>query len=126
MTPPTSSPALELSIVIPCLNEADTLERCVRKAQRSLQENGIAGEIIVADNGSTDGSVEIATRLGVRVVPARLIRYRLPADQLESLLKIRWWDWPIAKIQANLDLFYGEPATFIARHAADAPTGPHA
>lgn len=60
--------AIELSIVMPCLNEADTLETCVRKAQRALRDNDISGEIIVADNGSTDGSQAIATELGARVV----------------------------------------------------------
>lgn len=59
---------LELSIVMPCLNEAETLEVCIRKAQRSIEEQGVTGEVIIADNGSTDGSQEIATRLGARVV----------------------------------------------------------
>lgn len=68
---PVSAPsdAPELSIVMPCLNEADTLEVCLEKAQRALRDGQIAGEIIVADNGSTDGSQEIATRMGARVVP---------------------------------------------------------
>lgn len=60
---------LELSIVMPCLNEAETLEACIRKAQTSLQENHLLGEVIIADNGSTDGSQAIAERLGARVVP---------------------------------------------------------
>ena len=59
---------LELSVVMPCLNEAETLATCIAKARRSLDALGIAGEIIVADNGSTDGSPEIAARLGIRVV----------------------------------------------------------
>jgi len=59
---------VEVSIVMPCLNEADTLSVCIEKAQRSLREHGICGEIIVADNGSTDGSRSIAERLGARVV----------------------------------------------------------
>jgi glycosyltransferase involved in cell wall biosynthesis len=59
---------LELSVVMPCLNEADTLATCIEKAQRAMREHGIAGEVIVADNGSTDGSVEIARRCGARVV----------------------------------------------------------
>jgi glycosyltransferase involved in cell wall biosynthesis len=59
---------LELSVVMPCLNEAETLETCIRKAQTALQQSNIAGEIIVADNGSSDGSVEIAERLGAHVV----------------------------------------------------------
>lgn len=60
---------VEVSIVMPCLNEADTLEVCIKKALRALGEHQIAGEIIVADNGSTDGSQAIASRLGVRLVP---------------------------------------------------------
>ena len=59
---------LELSIVMPCLNEAETLETCIRKAQASLEENDIAGEVVIADNGSEDGSQEIARRMGARVV----------------------------------------------------------
>ena len=59
---------VELSVVIPCLNEADTLATCIAKAQRALEAYTIAGEILVADNGSTDGSQTIATRMGVRVV----------------------------------------------------------
>jgi hypothetical protein len=61
--------APELSIVMPCLNEADTIESCIRSAQRALAENDIGGEILIADNGSTDGSQDIATRLGARVIP---------------------------------------------------------
>src|SRR5689334_17977363 len=60
--------SVELSIVMPCLNEAETLENCIRKAQRSLKENDIRGEVIIADNGSRDGSQQIACRLGARVV----------------------------------------------------------
>jgi len=59
---------LELSIVMPCLNEAETLARCIEQAQRALERHGIAGEVIVADNGSTEGSREIAARMGARVV----------------------------------------------------------
>jgi len=59
---------MELSIVMPCLNEAETLGQCIEKAHRSLAQLGIAGEIVIADNGSTDGSQEIATSMGARVV----------------------------------------------------------
>lgn len=59
---------IELSLVMPCLNEAETLAACIEKAQRGLRENDISGEIIVADNGSQDGSPEIAAKLGARVV----------------------------------------------------------
>jgi hypothetical protein len=54
---------------MPCLNEAETLERCVRRAVDTLAASGLAGEVLVADNGSTDGSQEIARRAGARVVP---------------------------------------------------------
>jgi glycosyltransferase involved in cell wall biosynthesis len=59
---------VEFSIVMPCLNEAETLAVCIQKAQASLDEHEVAGEIIIADNGSSDGSQEIAARLGARVV----------------------------------------------------------
>src|SRR5687768_11137549 len=60
--------AVELSIVLPCLNEADTLATCIIKAQRALESERIAGEVIVADNGSSDGSQEIGESLGARVI----------------------------------------------------------
>lgn len=59
---------IELSIVLPCLDEAETLGRCVRTAQASLAELGVTGEVVVADNGSTDGSPGIARALGAVVV----------------------------------------------------------
>ena len=61
--------APEVSVVMPCLNEAETLEVCIRKAQRAIQNHTLSAEIVVADNGSTDGSQEIAERCGARVVP---------------------------------------------------------
>lgn len=57
-----------VSAVIPCLNEQKTLGGCIKKAQSAFRQMGIAGEVVVADNGSTDGSVEIAEALGARVV----------------------------------------------------------
>jgi glycosyltransferase involved in cell wall biosynthesis len=59
---------LELSVVMPCLNEGDTLAECIGKAKRALAQHGISGEIVVADNGSTDGSPAIADERGARVV----------------------------------------------------------
>src|SRR5947208_16976774 len=64
----TRSETVEVSIVMPCLNEADTLASCIEKAQRALREANISGEILIADNGSTDRSPEIARELGARVV----------------------------------------------------------
>jgi glycosyltransferase involved in cell wall biosynthesis len=64
----TLDPFVEVSVVMPCLNEADTLATCIRKAQSSFAEHSINGEIIVADNGSSDGSQRIATELGARLV----------------------------------------------------------
>jgi glycosyltransferase involved in cell wall biosynthesis len=60
--------APELSIVMPCLNEAETIGTCIQKAQAFLHQYQMLGEIVVADNGSTDGSQEIATLMGARVV----------------------------------------------------------
>jgi glycosyltransferase involved in cell wall biosynthesis len=59
---------LELSIVMPCLNEELTIGTCIKKAQQFLNEHNIVGEIVVADNGSTDSSLEIAKGLGARVI----------------------------------------------------------
>jgi len=59
---------LEVSVVIPCLNESETLGTCVRKAQQAFRTHGLRGEVVVADNGSTDGSPAIASALGARVI----------------------------------------------------------
>src|SRR4051812_15982296 len=67
--PEISDPSsIEVSIVMPCLNEADTLGACIEKAQRALREAGITGEILVADNGSSDRSPDIAREMGARLV----------------------------------------------------------
>ncbi|KPQ18113.1 MAG: Glycosyltransferases involved in cell wall biogenesis [Rhodobacteraceae bacterium HLUCCO18] len=58
----------ELTILMPCLNEAETIETCIRKARGYLERSGISGEIVIADNGSTDGSQAMAEALGARVV----------------------------------------------------------
>ena len=66
--PPAAAESLDLTIVLPCLNEAETLAGCVEEAVRALRDSGIRGEVLVADNGSTDGSQDIARRLGARVI----------------------------------------------------------
>lgn len=58
-----------LSVVIPCLNEAQSIEQCVRIARETMEQAGISGEVVVADNGSTDGSPELAKKAGARVIP---------------------------------------------------------
>lgn len=65
---PVSNGEVELSIVLPCLNEAETIAFCVTEAAGFLKRSGVKGEIVIGDNGSTDGSPDIATSLGARVV----------------------------------------------------------
>jgi hypothetical protein len=64
-----NAPDVELTILMPCLNEAETLGICIEKAAAFLSRANVAGEILIADNGSTDGSREIAWAKGARVVP---------------------------------------------------------
>lgn len=65
------SESIELTIVIPCLNEAETLAICIEKARMGIERAGVRGEIVIADNGSTDGSIEIAKNAKVRLVPVK-------------------------------------------------------
>jgi glycosyltransferase involved in cell wall biosynthesis len=74
MTDKEAAP-VELSVVLPCLNEAETLETCIRNAQQTMRDAGIRGEVIVADNGSSDGSIEISERLGARVAHVKAKGY---------------------------------------------------
>jgi len=62
---------IEVSVVMPCLNEAESVGTCVEKAWRALRAMGVAGEVVVVDNGSTDGSPEVAAAAGARVVHER-------------------------------------------------------
>lgn len=64
----TTADTIELTILMPCLEEAETIEVCVRKANAFLQSRGIAGEVLVADNGSSDGSQRLAIAAGARVI----------------------------------------------------------
>ncbi len=59
---------IELTILMPCLNEAETIATCIQKAKKSIEKNNIKGEVLIADNGSTDGSQEIAIKNGARVI----------------------------------------------------------
>lgn len=62
---------VQLTILMPCLNEAETIARCIQKARLGIERAGVPGEILIADNGSTDGSQGIAEKLGARVVPVK-------------------------------------------------------
>ena len=64
-----------LSVVLPCLDEVETLATCITKAQRAMKDLGVDGEVVVADNGSTDGSQDVARRLGARVIEVPIKGY---------------------------------------------------
>jgi glycosyltransferase involved in cell wall biosynthesis len=66
-----SPPACHVSVVIPCLDEAETIADCVAAARDVLAQNGLTGEVIVVDNGSTDGSGDLARAAGARVIEER-------------------------------------------------------
>ena len=70
-----ASSEVELSIVMPCLNEAETLAPCIAAAQGFLAQRGIRGEVVVGDNGSTDGSPDIARNSGAKVIDVPLRGY---------------------------------------------------
>jgi glycosyltransferase involved in cell wall biosynthesis len=69
------SETFQLTILMPCLNEAETLARCIEKAKLGLQRSGVRGEILIADNGSTDGSQAIAEKTGARLIPVKANGY---------------------------------------------------
>ena len=73
MHEPSVQGEIEVSFILPCLNEAETLEGCLLEVRQCIEDHGLEAEIVVADNGSSDGSQEIARRLGARVlqVPER-------------------------------------------------------
>ena len=98
---------LELTILMPCLNEAETIGICIAKAQEFLQRAGVKGEVLIADNGSTDGSRAIATNLGARVIPtpARLRRAWVAALKRHAAHTSLWATRMTATISPTWTLF---------------------
>lgn len=92
MPPPDTAPTPDLSFVFPCLNEERTLGTCIEQVKASLDSTGIAYEIVIADNGSTDRSREIALGMGCRVVPVQergygaALRGGIQASQAEYVM----------------------------------------
>jgi glycosyltransferase involved in cell wall biosynthesis len=112
----SSTPRPSLSVVVPCLNEAGTLAAVIEKAKRAIDSLGISGEIVVADNGSTDGSVELATRLGARVVHVEARGY---GNALRRGMQATRGDLLILG-DADDTYDFGELDRFAAAHAAGA------
>ena len=106
---PASGP--ELSVVMPCLNEARTIGICIRKAQSSFERLAIYGEVIVADNGSTDGSREIAEELGARVVPVEQRGYGAALTGGIAAARGRW----VIMGDADDSYDFAELEPFVAR-----------
>jgi glycosyltransferase involved in cell wall biosynthesis len=79
--------SIEFSIIMPSLNEAEMLEKCVLKARSFLERSGVSGEIVTGDNGSTDGSQEIARRLGARVVDIPVREYGVAIYGARQILR---------------------------------------
>jgi len=101
----------DLTILMPCLNEAETIEVCVKKSLASLEKLGLTGEVVVADNGSTDGSQAMATALGARVVPVAAKGY---GNALRGGIEAAYGKWVImADADDSYDFSSLEP--FIAK-----------
>ncbi|TAF53707.1 MAG: glycosyltransferase family 2 protein [Oscillatoriales cyanobacterium] len=75
MRDPLEGDTIEISIVMPCLNELQTLTACIGKARTAIEALGLSGEVVIADNGSTDGSQDLARSLGARVVDVPIRGY---------------------------------------------------
>ena len=109
MTPVPDS--IELTILMPCLNEAETIARCIEAAKAGLQRSGVRGEIVIADNGSTDGSQAIAEKLGVRLV---LVKEKGYGSALRGGIEAARGDWIIMG-DADDSYDFSELAGFIQK-----------
>jgi glycosyltransferase involved in cell wall biosynthesis len=102
---------LDLSIVMPCLNEAETLAVCVEKALNGLRHADISGEVVIADNGSTDGSIQIAEKCGARVVHVASKGY---GNALRGGIEAARGRW-ILMGDADDSYDFGEAARFVGK-----------
>lgn len=102
---------MKLSIVMPCLNEAETLAVCVEKAKTGIAATGLAGEVLVADNGSTDGSQQIAREHGARVVDVKAKGY---GNALRGGIEAATGAW-IVMGDADDSYDFSDLAPFVAR-----------
>src|SRR5204863_9001921 len=102
-------PRMLVSVVIPCLNEAETISECVAQARAVLEENRIDGEVLVVDNGSTDGSNELARTAGATVIEEPRRGYG--SAYLAGLARARG-DY-IVMVDADLTYDFGEIPNFV-------------
>ncbi|MCX6975334.1 MAG: glycosyltransferase family 2 protein, partial [Verrucomicrobia bacterium] len=100
---------MELTILMPCLNEAETLARCIEAAKKGLEAAGVSGEILIADNGSIDGSQEIARLLGARVVDVPEKGY---GSALRGGIKAAFGKW-ILMGDADVSYDFAEAGRFV-------------
>lgn len=118
---PDSSVEIEVSAVMPCLNEEETIGVCIRKVRKTFEEMGVSGEVVVGDNGSNDRSVEIAKSLGARVVHQPVRGYGAALQAAISAARGRYcimadcddsYDWTaigpfVEKLREGYDLVMG-------------------
>jgi glycosyltransferase involved in cell wall biosynthesis len=107
---------VRVSVVIPCLNEAETIVDCVSQARSVLDKNGLAGEVVVVDNGSTDGSGELAREAGARVVDEPRRGY---GSAYLAGLAVAQGDF-IVMVDADLTYDFGEIPEFVRELEAGA------
>src|SRR5436309_2676320 len=109
MKPYPGDPAVVVSVVIPCLNEVETIAECVTQARQVLDEAALEGEVIVVDNGSTDGSGDLARRAGAKVVDEPRRGY---GSAYLAGLDVARGDY-IVMVDADLTYDFGEIPKFV-------------
>lgn len=119
--PPPEPAEIDVSVVLPCLNEAETVAACVKKAQTWFQRAGVTGEVIVVDNGSTDGSAEEAQRAGARVIAESQRGYG--AAHLRGFAEARGAIIVMADADDTYDLLHLDPLIEPLRNGADMTVG---